>query len=56
MSLPPLWKILFKLRKPFECIMKAWSYLPPTLKKMACLSFIDPDPFDGHPLKVGMVS
>jgi hypothetical protein len=23
---------------------------------MACLSFIDPDPFDGHPLKVGMVS
>jgi hypothetical protein len=23
---------------------------------MACLSLIDPYPFDGHPLKVGMVS
>jgi hypothetical protein len=29
MSLPPLWRILFKLGKPFECIMKAWYYLPP---------------------------
>jgi hypothetical protein len=42
-------RILFKLGK-------AWYYLPPTFKKMACLSLIDPDPFDGHPLKVGMVS
>jgi len=23
---------------------------------MVCLSLIDPYPFDGHPLKVGMVS
>ncbi len=55
-SLPPMWKIFFKLRKPFECIMKARYYLPPIFKKMACLSLIDADPFDGHPLKVGMVS
>jgi hypothetical protein len=54
-TLAPLWKILLKLEKPFECIMKAWYYLPPTFKKMACLSLIDPYPFDGHPLKVGMV-
>jgi hypothetical protein len=55
-TLPPLWKIFFKLEKLFECIVKTWYYLLPTLKTMACLSPIDPYPFDGHPLKVGMVS
>jgi hypothetical protein len=32
-TLPPLWKIPLKLEKPFECIMKAWYYLPPTFDK-----------------------
>jgi hypothetical protein len=54
MTLRPLWKIFFKLEKQFECIMKAWYYLPPTFFKMACLSLTNPYPFDGHPLKVGV--